>query len=86
MNYEVYWEPESFARLNRLWLRAADPERVMNAYDDVNRFLADSPGDQGESRSSGAMRLWYHAPLELLFRIDEERREAVVIDVRWIGD
>ena len=86
MNYEVFWAKAPFAHVNRLWLRAVTPERVMDAYDDVNRILAELPGEQGESRSSPSIRLWYHAPFELYFRIDEERREVVIIDMSWIGD
>jgi hypothetical protein len=86
MNYDIYWTKAAFAHFNQFWLRAADPERVMDAYDDLTRLLAESPGEQGESRSSPSIRLWYHAPFELYFRIDEERREVVVIEMRWIGD
>jgi len=41
MNYEVHWDAGPFAHLMVLWLRAANPERVMDAYDDVNRILAE---------------------------------------------
>jgi hypothetical protein len=86
MNYDVSWEPEADAHFVQLWLRAADPERVMDAYDNVTRILAETPAEQGESRSSPVLRLWYHAPFELLFRIDEARREVDILEVRWVGE
>ena len=50
------------------------------------RILAEAPGERGESRSSSEVRLWYHAPLEVLFRIDEGRSDVVILDVKWVGD
>jgi hypothetical protein len=85
MNYEVYWTKTAFAQINQLWLRGVDPERVMDAYDDVNRILSESPEDWGESRGTLRERVWFHAPLRIAFRVDIERQEVVVVDVRWIG-
>ena len=85
MNYEVYWSKSAFAHINLLWLRAADPERVMDAYDDVNRILSETPEERGESRSSTLERVWYHAPFRIAFRIDTERRDVAVLEVNWIG-
>ncbi|MCI0703706.1 MAG: hypothetical protein L0241_21730 [Planctomycetia bacterium] len=60
MNYTVRWLRPAEAKLQALWLRAADPEVIAEAADAVNRILRDNPFDQGESRGRADHRVWFH--------------------------
>ena len=51
MNYTVVWAPAAERELMEHWLAAADRAALTAAADEIDQRLANSPADEGESRS-----------------------------------
>ena len=84
MNYRVVWLRRAAAQLMALWLRAANKEAVAGYAEQIDRILGRNPLDQGESRL-GTVRLWFHRPISVLFRVDESAMRVTVMAIRWVG-
>jgi hypothetical protein len=85
MNYTVYFLAEADSQILQLWLRSSNPEKVMDAFDDLRRILAEFPLDQGESRATSSDRIWFHHPFGLIYHVDTASMEVIVAEIRWIG-
>ena len=53
MNDSVLYKPEVQNQIDRIWRNADDPESIADELDDLDRILALSPSDLGESREGG---------------------------------
>ena len=84
MNYRVLWLRRAESQLLGLWLRAANKEAIGGYAEQVDRILQRNPLDQGESRV-GSVRLWFHRPISVLFRVDEAAMLVTVIAIKWVG-
>ncbi len=85
MNYTVRLFPQAEATLRWAWARALDKEEIAELADAINRLLRDRPFDLGESRERADIRLWFHRPLCVAFRIDDAAKVVYVAAVKWVG-
>jgi hypothetical protein len=82
VNYTVYWRPSAEAELADLWLNTALRAEVTAASHRIDRVLAVNAHNRGESRT-GNDRVFFDAPLGVLFSVDLVNREVQVWHV-WI--
>ena len=68
MRYTVVWKPEAERQLAELWMEAADPERLADAANLIDRELAVNPALVGEQRI-GSIRIVFVSPLGVFFRV-----------------
>lgn len=80
MNFEVVWDIVAYRKLEQIWDAAADLGPAVNAFDEIERRLADNPQSQGESRPRGR-RLLIVSPLGVVFRVQPRLKEVYVLDV-----
>ena len=80
MNYDVVWDVQAFRKLEQIWDQADDLGPAVDAFDEIERRLADDPEHQGESRPRGR-RVLIIAPLGVLFRAQPRLKEVYVLDV-----
>jgi hypothetical protein len=77
MKWTVIWRPASESGLTDLWVSAADKAAITAAANRIDVLLRRSPFDVGESRDDDD-RVYFDAPLGILFTIDELDRKVFV--------
>ena len=83
MNYAVQWSGRALESLAEIWLEnPIDRDAIRTATAQLDRLLAVSPLDQGESRESGR-RVFFLPPLAITFRVESERDLVLVLNVRY---
>lgn len=80
MKYTVVWKPEAERRLAELWMAAADPQRLADASNLIDRELAVAPAAVGEQRI-GSIRVVVVPPIGIHFRVNSEDRQVLVLAV-----
>lgn len=80
MKYTVVWKPEAERRLAELWMEAADPQRLADASNLIDRELAVAPSEVGEQRI-GSIRVVVVPPIGIHFRVNSEDRQVLVLAV-----
>jgi plasmid stabilization system protein ParE len=80
VTYEVTWSPLAEAQLAELWLSTSDRSRVTRAAAAIDAQLARDPHNVGESRA-GETRIAFEAPIAVLFHLDDERQEVVILRI-----
>jgi len=80
VNYNVIWRPKALRRLQRLWMASTNPQAVLDASYRLTAQIRVEPRNTGESRQ-GDLRLAFDPPLALLFRIDPNNRDVIVVNV-----
>lgn len=84
MTYRVRWLRSAEQGLMSIWLRARNKDAIAGYSDQIDRILARDPKGQGESRD-GAIRLWFHRPLCVLYLVNDESKTVIVGRVKWVG-
>jgi plasmid stabilization system protein ParE len=85
MNFQVIWVREAERQLTRLWVDyPGDRNAITAASHEIDRLLADDPGNAGESRD-GEDRILIVAPLVVYFRVDAANRIVRVGTVRRLS-
>jgi plasmid stabilization system protein ParE len=77
MKFTVVWQPSAQDELADLWYSAADRAAVTRAADEIDRVLAISPSETGESRGED-LRIVIVPPLAANFRVYESDRQVRV--------
>lgn len=72
MKFRIQWQPAARDELAEMWLAASSAvrRRITVAAREIENILKHEPHDAGESRS-GEERIFFAAPLAVLFEIDE---------------
>lgn len=70
MNFSVSWLPTAAAALTELWMAATNRQEIRSASDEIDRVLARSPLDVGESRFD-SMRVLFVRPIAVYYRVNE---------------
>jgi hypothetical protein len=81
MRYTVIWRSAAEQALAQIWLDADDRAAVRTAADHLDRLLLHDPETLGESRSEGT-RVVFVPPLMALFKVFEEDRQVVVLNLK----
>jgi hypothetical protein len=78
--FSVYRDQSATSSLRQTWLQADEPQRqiLLRALHTLDQQLQRAPHKQGESRHDGT-RIVFHAPLAVLFEIDEEKKLVRVL-------
>ena len=84
MNFSVQWRASALATLAHLWTQSDDRQSITLASNRLDRRLATDPMNEGESRNEDE-RISFEYPLQILFRVDEPRREVNVTAIGLIG-
>lgn len=80
MKYSVLWLPAAEQDLAACWLDPATRTMVAEAASQIDRLLQYAPQNQGESRADN-LRVFFVAPLAVLFRVKEDDRLVEVVHV-----
>ena len=82
MTYQVHWRKEASDELASIWLAADHNDRraVTQAASAIDRALATDPDQRGESRSAGR-RIFFCAPLGVIFQIMESQGLVYVLQI-----
>lgn len=85
MKYTVLWTPPAENELTEIWLEAPDRNAITQSSFEIDERLEDDPDEEGESRFEGR-RILLVPPLGVTFRIQEEDRTVLILDVwRFAG-
>ena len=84
MKYTVGWTGAALRELASEWIQAEDRAAVSAASNEIDRWLAEGPRDQGESRS-GMVRIMLVRPLAVEFEIIEDDCKVRVLAVWRVG-
>jgi hypothetical protein len=81
--FSIYRSETTTSFLKQTWEQADEAlqQAILHATDRLNRALADSPHEQGESRYDG-LRILFEAPLGIEYLIDDAHR-IVHIQRTW---
>jgi hypothetical protein len=81
--FSIYRSETTTSFLKQTWEQADEAlqQAILYATDQLNRVLADSPHEQGESRHDG-LRILFQAPLGIEYVIDDAR-QIVHIQRTW---
>ena len=74
------WLRSATNRLAELWNQAPDRQALTDAANRIDRLLEIDPTTCGESRAR-RRRILFEQPLFVIFRVNEARREVVVLRV-----
>jgi hypothetical protein len=77
VRYVVDWKREALEDLADLWNQAADPDRITEASNDIDRLLERDPFAVGESRD-GPFRVLFVHPLGVTYEVRPATREVIV--------
>jgi hypothetical protein len=77
VKYLVDWKRQALDELADLWNRAADPDRITEAANDIDRLLERDPFAVGESRE-GAFRVLFVEPLGVTYEVRSASRQVIV--------
>lgn len=80
MNYRVQWRKKARTRLTSIWLAAGDRNAITAAAHHIGQLLGRNPLACGESRDRGR-RILYALPLVVMYRIIEDDKKVIVLDV-----
>jgi hypothetical protein len=80
MNYTVVWLPDAERELAAVWVASSRQADVTTAAVELDRRLAQSGPNVGESRSDNN-RITFEPPLAILFRVDLAARTVYVVRV-----
>ena len=80
MNYDIVWDVAAYRKLQRIWDEAMPIGPAVDAFDEIERQLSESPEQAGESRPRGR-RIVIVAPLGVIFRVNQRIREVHILDV-----
>jgi hypothetical protein len=78
--YDVRWAESALNSLAEVWNRAPDRNAVTSAILRIDRSLAVSPENQGESRDEGR-RILLEPPLGVIFRVHIESQTVIILEV-----
>ena len=78
----VRWSQTASDKLSKIWLAADSESRpaITAASHEIERQLRNSPRAESESRDAGR-RVMFAAPLEVLFRVDDDDMLVSVLKV-----
>jgi hypothetical protein len=80
VKYTVVWLPRGEKKLTNMWLRASDRNAISNAVNLIDKLLSVDPMNVGESRDEPD-RILHQTPLGVIFRVVDDDRLVMVIDV-----
>ena len=80
MSYDIVWDVTAYRKLEKIWHDAMPIGPAVDAFDEIERRLSESPEQEGESRAHGR-RILIVAPLGVIFRVQQRIREVYVLDV-----
>ena len=80
MDYEIVWDVAAYRSLEEIWSKKTPIGPAVDAFDEIERRLSESPDEEGESRSHGR-RILIVAPLGVIFRVQQRLREVHILDV-----
>ena len=83
MNYTVVWKPTAKTRLADVWMSAENRASVAVAANAIDRVLAASPNQVGESRE-GNTRILIEPPLAVVYDVSDDDRLVSVLSVRLL--
>jgi hypothetical protein len=81
MNYRVDWTEEAERQLAAVWTTAVDRTAVSVAAQRIEQRLSLNPLIQGEARDDFDVRILFHDPLGVVFRVDVFARTVIVVSV-----
>lgn len=79
--YTVVWWPPAERDLTEIWLNSPDRQNVADAANLIEKQLAESPDDAGESGPDGFRRLFVQ-PLFVQFTVSDADRLVKIMTVR----
>jgi hypothetical protein len=79
MRYTVTWHRSALNQLATLWTSSASRGSFATAVELVDQLLGDDPGSEGEAFYGD--RLLVAEPLMVTFKIEENDRIVVILDV-----
>jgi hypothetical protein len=85
MNFNVLWGPKAQTLFLRMFLRAANREQIAASVEELDRLLRSDPLSLGESRSNISVRLLFHPPFQIHFRVNRNKKTVLIRHIRWIG-
>jgi hypothetical protein len=80
MRYTVGWTEAALRELAAEWIQAEDRAAVTAAGNEIDRLLAISPREQGESRG-GMVRVMFARPLAVEYEVIEDDCKVRVLTV-----
>ncbi len=82
MKWVLRWRKGARTELADLWLKADSVMRkaITVASHQIDVALSNNPNNKGESRDKGR-RVYFHAPLGVLFRVKPEVGEVIILHV-----
>ena len=80
MTYDIVWDVAAYRKLEKIWSEANPIGPAVDAFDEIERRLSESPEQEGESRALGR-RILIVAPLGVIFRLQQRIREVHILDV-----
>lgn len=80
MKFTVLWLPTADAKLVELWMSGNDRGDIQRSADEIERLLASSPHDVGESRVA-ATRVLIVSPLGVYYNVNDADRRVTVFSV-----
>jgi hypothetical protein len=87
MKYKVVWIQRVLDQITAFCNKAIESGRqtsdITQATAQIDKLLAHSPGQAGESRA-GAERILFEPPLSIHFEIHDEERIVVVLSARYL--
>jgi hypothetical protein len=84
MNYTVDWIASAQARLEEIWIAAADKFAVLNAAKMINSLLADDPYRK-DAIMVGDENTFVVEPLAADYAVFDDAKRVLVLKVWWIG-
>ena len=84
MNYRVFWYPTAERLLDAILAGATESEKIASAAEEIDRQLANSPFNFGESRAQ-LVRIGFVNPLAVEFEILRDVSTVMVFNV-WRTD
>jgi hypothetical protein len=82
MAFDIVWDAKAYRKLKDIWAHARPIGPAVDAFDEIERRLSQSPEEEGESRPLSC-RITHVAPLGILYRVNRRLNEVHILDV-WM--
>jgi len=82
MSHQVAWLPKAERQPAEIWTASADRVAITKAARELDREIATSGIDAGESRESDEIRVVMVKPLVATVHVNEQQQKAAVVSVR----
>jgi hypothetical protein len=82
MTFQLRWKRSALREFAQEWelLDRSDQRRIMDALDDMDLLLKQSPMDVGESRSRENERIFINIPLSVAYHVDFRQHVVTILE------